>query len=80
MKKYDVMTAEKMFKELDFEEKGGGDNKYYATPYDAGERVSFYHGRIKNTIEIERGGNRNVIDLPLLKAIIKQCEELGWLE
>ena len=67
-----MKMAEEMFNELGFELQFGGIYKHKET----GKRICFddYDGGYLDVMEID------LISLDLLKAINKQCEELGWLK
>lgn len=46
--------------------------------YDITQSIHFY--KEDRELQMYEGSGELIVDVPLLKAIIKQCEELGWLE
>lgn len=67
------MNAEEMFKSLGYEEKFKGSDIYINRK--DGSRIAFddYNGGTIDVVEL------CYIPFELLKAINKQCEELGWI-
>ena len=71
-----MKSAKEMFKELGYECKSCvGDYEYYNY-----EKEITTDKDDKTIIICQRWSDEySIIDMPTLKAIIKQCEELGWL-
>ena len=68
------MKAEQMFKELGWKRAQDNDSV-----------VSYYHKRYDETIEFSKEYKEYYvynlgIDMGILKAIIQQCKDLGWLD
>ena len=72
-----MKSAKEMFKELGYKRDVClGDYEYYN---DSIEITT--DKRDKTIIICDRWSDEySIIDMPTLKAIIKQCEELGWLD
>lgn len=68
------MTAEQMFKEIGWEKIQDNDNV-----------IAYHHYKYSETIEFSKEYKEYyvynlAIDMGILKAIIQQCRELGWLD
>lgn len=68
------MTAEEMFKEIGWKKTQDNDSV-----------VSYYQKRYDETIEFSKEYKEYYvynlgIDMGILKAIIQQCKDLGWLD
>lgn len=78
------MTAREMFEELgyDMQTIDRWDNIIYSASVPNGIfetiRVIFFDTSKKRYIA-EEDRRSMIIDIPTMKAIIKQCEELGWM-
>ena len=71
-----MKSAREMFKEMGYEFKASFGIMHYSIP---NNYIEFYIDKEKVTI-IDCVYDRYSIDMLTLKAIIKQCEELGWLD
>ena len=68
------MKAEQMFKEIEWKKIKDNDSV-----------IAYYHDRYSETIEFSKEYKEYyvynlAIDMVILKAIIQQCRELGWLD
>lgn len=83
MEKYEVMTAREMFINLGYKkiEIDTFDNtiEYRCMNDDGGWKLIIFYLNEKEVSADENWEGMNM-DIPTLKAIYKQCEELGWLE
>lgn len=72
------MTAREMFEELGYKKDEYSKCICYYNPNEVNDEIVFY---LENrTFNRDYYGHGNAIDMPVLKAINKQVEELGWLD
>ena len=85
------MTAKEMFEGLEYEQMSGYTGLMYKKesivnlPFVGEKNKETWVHFVNNTVTVSKylifGGNDSEeIDMPLLKAINKQIEELGWLD
>lgn len=72
------MSAQEMFEKLGYKKDEYSKCIFYYNPNEINDEIVFY---LENrTFDRDYYGHANAITIPLLKAINKQVEELGWLD
>jgi len=71
------MNAEEMFSELGYTKCNDCTNPSYFKKDDPYVWINFYNKRVAISSQLDLGYES--LDCELIKAIHKQCEELGWI-